>query len=160
MFYWRAVVIEQILKKTRRINGRPSHLATGKIIRGKGRLALITKALCGQRETFAKQISSFYLIAIAPLVIIDGKFTALGLKTGYYQGELNPLINYLFGYLEVDTVFWLRAILVILAVMFLIFAYLKYPGYVKKYYLLLALTVISYLAINIAHIWVLIAAVI
>jgi len=152
--------IEQILQKTSKTNGETKHLTTGKLNRGKSMLGSATRFLINQREIFAHQISSFYLISIAPLVIIDGKFTALGMKAGYYQGELNPLINYLFGYFDIDTVFWLRAVFVIFAVLFLIFIYKLYPVYVKKYYLLLTLTTVSYLIINIMHIWVLISVVV
>lgn len=148
--------IEQVLRKARKINGEPKHLKAGKSKCDKGILKSATRFLINQREILAHQISSFYLISIAPLVIIDGKLTALGIKAGYYQGELNPLINYLFGYYDIDTVFWLRAVFVIFAVMFLIFIYKIYPVYVKKYYLLLTLTMVSYLIINIMHIWVLI----
>ena len=152
--------IEQILQKTRKINGETKHLKTGRLNRGKDMLGSAARLLINQREILAHQISSFYLISIAPLVIIDGKLTALGIKGGYYQGEFNPLINYLFGHFDIDTVFWLRAIFVIFAVMFLIYIYKKYPLYVKKYYLLLTLTMISYFIINIMHLWVLISVVV
>jgi formate hydrogenlyase subunit 3/multisubunit Na+/H+ antiporter MnhD subunit len=117
--------------------------------------ALILRAIADKRDILAKNISSLYLIVIAPLVILDGKFTALGIKAGYYEGELNPLINYLFGYFEIDTVFWLRALFILFAVAFLAYAYHKYPRCLKKYYLLLVVSVISYLSINIVHVWVL-----
>lgn len=148
--------IEQVLWKARKINGEPKHLKAGKSNCDKGILKSATRFIINQKEIFARQISSFYLISIAPLVIIDGKFTVLGINAGYYRGELNPLINYLLGYFNIGIVFWLRAIIVILAVIFLIFIYKKYPFYVKKYYLLLAITVISYLIINIMHLGVLI----
>jgi formate hydrogenlyase subunit 3/multisubunit Na+/H+ antiporter MnhD subunit len=117
--------------------------------------ALILRAIADKRDILAKNISSLYLIVIAPLVILDGKFTALGIKAGYYEGELNPLINYLFGYFEIDTVFWLRALFILFAVAFLAYAYHKYPRCLKKYYLLLVVSVVSYLSINIVHVWVL-----
>lgn len=152
--------IEQLLQKTSKIKVETQHLTTGKLNRVKEMLGSATRFMINQKEILAHQISAFYLISIAPLVIIDGKFTALGIKGGYYQGEFNPLINYLFGYFDIDTVFWLRAIFVIFAVMFLIYIYKKYPLYVKKYYLLLTLTMISYFIINIMHLWVLISVVI
>lgn len=78
---------------------------------------------------------------------------------GYYEGELNPFINNFFEYFAIDTVFKLRATFIIIAVTFLVFVYYIYPIYIKKYYLLLTVTLFSYLKINIFHIWVFVATV-
>lgn len=87
-------------------------------------------------------------------MIIDGRLTALGIENGYYQGELNTLINYLFSNFTIDAVFLLRTILIVMAVAFLVFTYFKYPIIIRKYYLLLTVTLKSCLTINIMHVWV------
>lgn len=147
-------MIEHRLRKMKLFNDRSAQLSTGRLISGKDILALLNQTLKNQKETIVNYIIFFYLITIAPLVIIDGRLTALGIKKGYYQGELNPLINCLFSYFSIDTVFMLRAIFIIIAVAFLVFAYYMYPEYIKKYYVLLTVSLASYLIINILHIWV------
>ncbi len=148
--------IEQILNETGKNTCEPGNGSPEEKISRGALTSRIVRSARWHKQAIAGHVAFYYLILIIPLVIIDGKLTALGLKAGYYSGELNPLINYLFGHFEVDVVFWLRAVFVILAVMFLAYAYSRYPRYLKKYYFLLAITIAAYLAVNIAHVWFLV----
>jgi len=152
-------LIEQGLKKQKTFNNGETQILTRKFTSGINWPVLIRQPLKKHKKTLVKKIIIFYLITVAPLVIIDGRLTVLGIEKGYYQGELNPLINYLFSYFSVDAVFMLRAIFIVMAVAFLAFIYFKYPSYIRKYYLLLTITLIAYLAINIIHVWAFISAV-
>jgi len=152
-------LIEQGLKKQKTFNNGETQILTRKFTSGINWPVLIRQPLKKHKKTLVKKIIIFYLITVAPLVIIDGRLTVLGIEKGYYQGELNPLINYLFSYFSVDAVFMLRAIFIVMAVAFLTFIYFKYPIYIRKYYLLLTITLIAYLAINIIHVWAFISAV-
>ncbi len=147
-------MIEHKLRMLKRFNARSIQIPPGTLINGKRLSALISRKLKTHKEAFIRHIISLYLITIVPLVIVDGRLTVLGIQNGYYEGELNPFINYLFNFFTIDTVFTLRATFIFIAVAFLVLVYNMYPVYIKKYYLLLTVTLFSYLTINIFHIWV------